>query len=929
MAQKLRPQQAQVVDRQVTIQSSLQQVKELLEAGIGCVAYLRGLLPEDSFEDYKLLAPRLPVSRSSSKKDRSAEDTAKENTPSSVRVKKLKRGTSSEADKLLDYLEVGATEAIEKGYLHQLVFAIYLDPHEPTDLVESYTFTFSYETDPQGNKKPELVVQDQLSGMVISSSMFGHSSRDNTRKEGDVKRQVQQMIKNLITSTQVLDELPRRRFLNVRLFYTDDTPPEYEPPHFRPVAIDVPGYSFSTPTVADEPDFGTLGTVTTGFHGVALHSVSIAHVLDTSYDENISLDEALARNKRDAASRPVVWNAESLAERVTDEDDKLVVAEPVAVKDSSGKVIPFEVVSSAESEGMAHLRQKIGVEVNEDTLVVAKGHMEETLVDSNISDNEALRRAIAATDKRPHTTSSPATQVAPVVSRQRSIRPPVPFFGESTEQYKQRVSASQAAAPAALQASQQKSDERKDKQDEMSVETQLFDYSQTLLEAQVIEEECEEDEPDTIRTQETQTSPNKEATTVEAKSYRPAAKSSRSRSKFAGDACECGDKSDDGGMICCSNCEVWKHAACYGFETVKDSRITDVFICYHCRAQAGIAESILDPDREAEIEQAIADLQSLALFRRALAIVYREGLLGMKELAERLDVDNATAGQVLKRLKVEDFVLEQTGTRRQRRKNSTQPDSMRTPALCVNKHPKQVKRKKLEYFNPGQGAELAFTAALELSDADAGADEQQDEDAMACLTQLGLRTDKLSFVSQERRFEDAPNAQQFASGSRQAAVLVEATPSPTQSRVQTIIASQADSIVDNASQPANGILRRESTEIFSTPSDSFSRSAALSKTAATPRLPVCEAPKSSYIPRLDKEGEGKAPLKLVNDPFHRASSYRQQDYDLMDVDEADSALPSKRRSLHEIESNAEDSTSVRTKSSKRAKKCSEASEIEV
>lgn len=65
-----------------------------------------------------------------------------------------------------------------------------------------------------------------------------------------------------------------------------------------------------------------------------------------------------------------------------------------------------------------------------------------------------------------------------------------------------------------------------------------------------------------------------------------------------------------------ADCEVWKHAACYGFETVKDSRIPDVFVCYHCRAQAGIAESILDPDREAEIEQAIADLQSLALFRR-------------------------------------------------------------------------------------------------------------------------------------------------------------------------------------------------------------------------------------------------------------------------------------------------------------------------
>lgn len=146
---------------------------------------------------------------------------------------------------------------------------------------------------------------------------------------------------------------------------------------------------------------------------------------------------------------------------------------------------------------------------------------------------------------------------------------------------------------------------------------------------------------------------------------------------------------------------------------------------------------------------------------------------------------------------------------------------------------------------------------------------------MACPAQPVVRSDPLTFASQVCRFEDAQNAQPSASGSRQAAVLVEATPSPAPSRAQTMDASQADSIVDNASQPANGILRRESTEIFSTPANSSSASAALSKAAAAPRLPVFEAPKSSYVPRFDKKGKGKAPAKLANDPFHRASSYRQ------------------------------------------------------
>lgn len=50
----------------------------------------------------------------------------------------------------------------------------------------------------------------------------------------------------------------------------------------------------------------------------------------------------------------------------------------------------------------------------------------------------------------------------------------------------------------------------------------------------------------------------------------------------------------------------------------------------------------------------------------------------------------------------------------------------------------------------------------------------------------------------------------------------------------------------------------------------------------------------------------------------------------MDIDEANSeALPSKRRSLGEIDSKADGSSSARTRRSNPVKKCSEASEIEV
>ena len=77
---------------------------------------------------------------------------------------------------------------------------------------------------------------------------------------------------------------------------------------------------------------------------MALHTVSIAHILDVTYDENVSPDEALARNKRDAETRPVVWDAEALVQTVTDEDAKVVEAAPVGIKDLSGRFLPMETV---------------------------------------------------------------------------------------------------------------------------------------------------------------------------------------------------------------------------------------------------------------------------------------------------------------------------------------------------------------------------------------------------------------------------------------------------------------------------------------------------------------------------------------------------------------------------------------------------------
>lgn len=113
----------------------------------------RGLFTEDNFEDHRLTAPRLPISANNPPSSSQLEE--KNKGPTSVKVKKLTRGGSDEGDKLLDYVvstarmgrnggwrdtvlihsmaqEMGAADAIEKGYLHQLSgFLLPLSPSRP------------------------------------------------------------------------------------------------------------------------------------------------------------------------------------------------------------------------------------------------------------------------------------------------------------------------------------------------------------------------------------------------------------------------------------------------------------------------------------------------------------------------------------------------------------------------------------------------------------------------------------------------------------------------------------------------------------------------------------------------------------------------------------------------------------------------------
>ncbi|KAG0222954.1 DNA binding protein [Actinomortierella wolfii] len=230
---------AQTTDSKViSQQQSLAVTKKLLLASFGCISYLRGLFPEENFDD-----------------DRAC----------NVQIKVVKRGYSLEGDTYLNWLEHGIFDALTKQYLRTIVLGIYLDKSRPIELSESYTFNISY-----SDGKPSVDVEKTTHGnfsrcLSRTFSLLHEPSRGNntmTSKNtiGDVKKCIEQLTRRLILLTQNLHPLPNERYLTIRLYYWDDvTPSDYEPEYFM-VSSDEPHERLRYSGTAEQIKIGGVDT---------------------------------------------------------------------------------------------------------------------------------------------------------------------------------------------------------------------------------------------------------------------------------------------------------------------------------------------------------------------------------------------------------------------------------------------------------------------------------------------------------------------------------------------------------------------------------------------------------------------------------------------------------------------------------------------
>ncbi|KAL2009742.1 hypothetical protein VTN00DRAFT_5549 [Thermoascus crustaceus] len=140
-------------------------------------------------------------------------------------LKVLIRNREPAADTILDLLEHGIFDALEKKVLEALQITVYLNKDAPKDVVESYTFSFKY-TGGLGD------VDSRLASVSLESTGCAADTADMKTMQ-TARLGLEMIIRRLITLSTFLPILPSKRYLEVHLLYTEDCPTEYEPPGFK------------------------------------------------------------------------------------------------------------------------------------------------------------------------------------------------------------------------------------------------------------------------------------------------------------------------------------------------------------------------------------------------------------------------------------------------------------------------------------------------------------------------------------------------------------------------------------------------------------------------------------------------------------------------------------------------------------------------
>jgi len=186
------------------LKQSVKFCKRLIAIGFSQILYLRSEVDDSCFKDYQC---------------------------GGINLKMLKGKSSSEqANKLTQRLK-NAMDALDKGYLRELVIVIMEDKTKPEEAFETYSFIFG---DPKAATTPGSTGFKLTHTSNGESTIISENDPSNMDDPCSIYRATKKLLKKMFVQIQELGDLPETAYMTVQIGYHDEnTPDDYCPPGFR------------------------------------------------------------------------------------------------------------------------------------------------------------------------------------------------------------------------------------------------------------------------------------------------------------------------------------------------------------------------------------------------------------------------------------------------------------------------------------------------------------------------------------------------------------------------------------------------------------------------------------------------------------------------------------------------------------------------
>ncbi|KAK7038157.1 HORMA domain-containing protein [Favolaschia claudopus] len=652
-----------------TSAQSLAAIQTLLKASLGCITFLRDLLPSDNFTESHFTTSDDSLLSQSSDSSRSIDSSRSGGrNVNGFKIMTMIRGYTDEADRILNYLENGIFDALQKQYLRSFIFAIYLDEKDPNNIVEAYTFNFHYHTIPGTDTViPVMSLGDDLDKMSLKDS--GKDPITQAAKKGkaptlkDVKKSVKTLLKTLIHSTTQMDVLPKRRYATFKLFYTDETPSDYEPKYFQAGDVQKDKWYFMTHDLDEVPDKWRMGKLETGHHSVNLSVSSIATYLPSStendnatftgttshgpiapsltpVEEAAMRAEQVAKQNKDAETRNVVWSADACVDGDTDldadgEDDDAYA------QDANGNLV---LIGVRNKEGVI---ERLPNDLEEAQFGGISQAVPTRLQELNAQqrfDNTDLEQTQTCTDFQGSNQDPPPRQ-----SRDHS-----PSSSSGWDHSGDLFDRNASLPPSDLVSPLTSASEGEEIDTQMLQDLALDNQANTEdtemldMETQMPPEDLIQSFPDTPMEDQIEDMPTPKPLKKAKKEEVPVVDN--------GLQCECDVTITNDSCFCKGGCGRWFHLWCMGFHSLEDDRIPEEFICFDCRVRADVSWELIKVDLYPKM---MSKFKDLALFRRAIKVAELYNAESAAVFAPLVGCENVLARQLFKRLENEGFIVEQ------------------------------------------------------------------------------------------------------------------------------------------------------------------------------------------------------------------------------------------------------------------------------